>query len=56
MIFIGIVLSFGIEISQLILRVGFTELDDVIANTVGTMVGAGMVAGVRKVVAERSSV
>ena len=42
--------SLCIECLQLILRVGFFELTDLVLNTVGGLIGVLMSAGVRKVV------
>ena len=36
----GIVVSFGIEILQLVLKRGLFELDDIINNSLGCMMGA----------------
>ena len=47
-------LSLCIESLQVILRVGFFELTDLVMNTAGGFVGALMSVGVRKVVGERS--
>ena len=44
-------LSLCIETLQLLLYVGFFELTDLVMNTVGAFVGAGVSVGVRKVVA-----
>lgn len=53
-----ILISFGlslcIECLQLVLRVGFFELTDLVLNMVGGGVGALISAGLRKVVGERS--
>ena len=46
----GFGLSLCIECLQLLLRVGYFELTDLVMNTVGTFVGALISAGVRKVV------
>lgn len=43
-----IVISVAIEISQYVLGVGFSELDDVIHNGVGGVIGVAVCAGVRK--------
>lgn len=50
----GFGLSLGIECLQLSLHVGFFEVTDLVMNTVGAFVGAGVSVGVRKVVGERS--
>ena len=47
----GLSLSLCIESLQLLLRVGFFELTDLVMNTLGAFVGALISAGVRKVVA-----
>ena len=49
----GFGLSLCIECLQLMLRVGFFELTDLVMNTLGAFVGAGVSVGVRKVVGER---
>ncbi len=49
----GFGLSLCIECLQLLLRVGFFELTDLVMNTLGAFVGALISAGVRKVVGER---
>lgn len=49
----GFALSLCIESLQLVLRVGFFELTDLVMNTVGAGVGAGMAAIVRSVVTTR---
>ena len=36
----GLLLSIGIELTQYILRLGYCELDDVLNNTIGTVIGA----------------
>ena len=46
-------LSLCIECLQLLLRVGFFELTDLVMNTLGAFVGALISAGLRKVVGER---
>ncbi len=51
----GFGLSFCIECLQLLLRVGFFELTDLVMNTLGAFVGALISAGVRKVGAGRKS-
>lgn len=48
----GFGLSLCIECLQLVLRVGFFELTDLVMNTLGAFVGALISAGVRKVVGE----
>lgn len=49
----GFGLSLCIECLQLLLRVGFFELTDLVMNTLGAFVGALISAGIRKVVGER---
>ena len=39
-VLIGLLLSAGIEVIQLIFRVGLFEFDDMIGNTVGCLIGA----------------
>lgn len=41
-ILIGFLLSTIIELVQLIFRLGFCELDDVLNNAIGTVVGVGL--------------
>ena len=41
-IVVGIVLSCGIEAAQYIFRLGYCELDDVLNNTIGAGIGAGI--------------
>ena len=48
-------LSLCIECLQLLLKVGFFEVTDLVLNTVGVLVGALISVGVRKVVAGRKS-
>lgn len=36
----GLLLSIGIELTQYIFRLGYCELDDVLNNTIGTVIGA----------------
>ena len=50
----GFGLSLCIECLQLLLRVGFFELTDLVMNTLGAFVGALISAGLRKVVGERT--
>ena len=50
----GFGLSLCIECLQLLLRVGFFELTDLVMNTLGAFVGAFISEGMRKVVGERS--
>lgn len=38
-VLVGFLFSCGIEISQLITQRGFCQLDDVVTNTVGTLIG-----------------
>lgn len=42
-ILLGLFLSVCIETVQFIFALGFSEVDDVINNTIGTAVGAGLV-------------
>ena len=39
---IGLLLSAGIELTQFVFRLGYCELDDVLNNTIGTVVGFGI--------------
>lgn len=41
-ILFGFLLSVTIELVQLIFRLGFCEMDDVLNNTIGTVVGVGL--------------
>lgn len=41
-LFIGAGLSFSIEVIQFIMKRGFSELDDIIHNTLGCMIGYGI--------------
>ena len=50
----GFGLSLCIECLQLLLRVGFFELTDLVMNTLGAFVGVLISTGLRKVVGERS--
>lgn len=43
----GLCLSIGIETSQFIFSKGFSEIDDVIHNTLGTMIGFWIIKGLR---------
>jgi len=47
---VGCVLSLCIEIAQLIMKRGFSELDDVIHNSLGTIIGYGLAAGLTMIV------
>ncbi len=42
-LFLGAVLSFGIELLQLFLKVGLCETDDILHNTIGCMFGYAIV-------------
>lgn len=42
------IVSFAIEFIQLILKLGLFELDDIFHNTVGALIGYGILAGCRK--------
>lgn len=41
-VFIGFILSCGIEATQYFTRLGYCELDDVLNNTIGTVIGVGI--------------
>ena len=43
-------LSAGIEFLQLILKLGFSEFDDVIDNTAGAAIGAGLIGVLWKII------
>ena len=43
----GLCLSVGIEASQFVFSRGFSEIDDVIHNTLGTMIGFWIIKGLR---------
>ncbi|MBQ8813934.1 MAG: VanZ family protein [Lachnospiraceae bacterium] len=45
---IGFLLSLGIETSQYVFGVGVTELDDLVLNTAGTLIGAVFVRVVQR--------
>ena len=47
---IGLSLSIGIETLQFVYSKGFTEVDDVMHNTLGCMIGYGVVCGMGKVI------
>lgn len=49
-VMIGCVLSIGIEITQLVFRIGLFEFDDIIGNTIGCLMGAGFGKVVRNAV------
>ena len=48
-VLIGFLCSCGIEISQLITQRGYCQIDDVVTNTVGMLVGWGIWRGVSKI-------
>ena len=48
-VLVSFVFSVGIELCQLIFRLGFCELDDVINNTLGGAIGSGVYLLVRKI-------
>lgn len=48
-VLIGCLTSVIIELLQFITRTGTCETDDVICNTVGCGIGAGMAVGVQKI-------
>ena len=48
-VLMGCLFSVSIELLQLFLKRGFCEVDDVIHNTLGTMVGYGVWRGVEKI-------
>lgn len=50
---IGFVISLVIEVSQYIFGVGVTELDDLVLNTTGTLIGAILMRVVQKIMKER---
>ena len=51
-VFIGFLCSCGIEISQLITQRGYCQLDDVVTNTVGMLIGWIIWRGFHRVVIE----
>ena len=51
----GALLSLGIEILQLPFSVRSTDVDDLILNTCGTMIGYGIYAGIRRTRAKRAA-
>ena len=44
-IIFGFTLSVFIEITQLVLCLGFCEMDDILNNTIGTVIGVGIYMG-----------
>ena len=54
-VLIGFLLSLVIEVSQYIFGVGVTEVDDLVLNTAGTLIGAVLMRIVQKIVKERKS-
>ena len=52
---IGLLLSVAIEVSQYIFGVGVTEVDDLVLNTAGTLIGAILMRMKQKIVKERKS-
>ncbi len=49
----GFLLSLGIEVSQYIFGVGVTELDDLVLNTAGTLIGALTIRVIRALTAKK---
>ncbi|GEB97865.1 VanZ family protein [Corynebacterium flavescens] len=47
-VFLGFLLSLGIEAAQYIFAIGFSDIDDVIFNTLGAAVGTGVYAHLDK--------
>ncbi|WP_286954165.1 MULTISPECIES: VanZ family protein [Corynebacterium] len=47
-VFLGFLLSLAIEVSQYVFAIGYSDIDDVIFNTLGTAVGAGIYAHLDK--------
>lgn len=43
--FAGFVVSLGIELTQFVFALGYTDIDDLILNTVGAALGAGLARG-----------
>lgn len=54
-VLIGLLLSIAIEVSQYIFGVGVTEVDDLVLNTAGTLIGAILMRMKQKIVKERKS-
>ena len=54
-VLIGFLLSLVIEVSQYIFGVGVTEVDDLVLNTAGTLIGVILMRIVQKIVKERKS-
>lgn len=52
-VLIGCVLSAGIEITQLVFRIGLFEFDDILGNTIGCLMGAGLVKIIKIVIKSR---
>lgn len=50
----GFLLSLGIEVSQYIFGVGVTEVDDLVLNTTGALIGAVLIRVVQWIVKTRS--
>ena len=50
---IGLILSLAIEVSQYVFGVGVTEVDDLVLNTSGTMIGAVLMRIVQYIVKKR---
>ncbi len=46
-LYIGVCFSSAIEVSQLVLRLGLFEWDDIIHNTLGCVLGAAIVRGIQ---------
>lgn len=46
---IGFILSCGIEATQYFTRLGYCEMDDVLNNTIGALIGAGMYQYVKSI-------
>lgn len=51
----GFCVSFAIELSQFVFGVGVTELDDLVLNTAGTLIGAVAVRVWQRIAAKRFS-
>ena len=52
-VLIGCALSTGIEITQLIFRIGLFEFDDIIGNTIGCLMGAGLAKIIKLLIKSR---
>ncbi len=54
-LFIGLGFSIGIEVLQFVLKKGFSEIDDIMHNTLGCAVGYGIYCWIRKLFVRNDS-